>query len=415
MKNNRKLFLTLVFIAPLVIIFSQCLTINKDKPDPRGNAYAGSSTCIKCHRDVYDNYLHTPHFSTTRLANIHSIGGSFDHGKNEYYFSKDQKVVMEQRKDGLYQVAYVNGKVVNAQRFDITFGGVKAESYLYWKGNATYQLPLSYFKALGWTNSPGFESAYANYGRVIGRRCFECHASYIKDLPMEDHSLTETETFDKSSVVLGIDCERCHGPLANHVNYHTDYPNEKDAKYVTTYLSLSRAQRIDMCAVCHSGNKHRILHTTFDFQPGDTLYNFIEIPLFPEPVDSAKLDVHGNQAQLLASSKCFINSKMDCATCHNVHKNERGNLALFSQKCMACHNTVNHNFCPMVSSLGAAIKNNCIDCHMPARSSNVIAVENAGKGTTVPYFVRTHHIAVYADASQKVINHLKASDKLTSK
>ena len=405
----------LIFIVPLVVIFSQCLTVNKNKPDPRGDAYAGSSTCIKCHKDVYDNYLHTAHFSTTRLADIHTIANGYAHGKSEYYFDKDQKVVVEQRKDGLYQVAYVKGKQVKAQRFDITFGGVKAESYLYWKGNATYQLPLSYFKTIGWTNSPGFESAYANYGRVIGRRCFECHASYIKDLPMEDHSLTETETFDKNSVMLGVDCERCHGPLANHVDYHTDYPNEKDAKYVTKYLSLSRAQRIDMCAVCHSGNKHRILHTTFDFQPGDTLSRFLEIPLFPERVDSTKLDVHGNQAQLLASSKCFISSKLDCSTCHDVHKNDRGNLAMYSQKCMTCHKTENHNFCPMASSLGAAIKNNCIDCHMPRRSSNVIAIEAAGKKMEVPYEVRTHHIAVYADVSQKVMSYLKLANKPATK
>ncbi len=407
--------MTLVFIVPLVVIFSQCLTINKNKPDPRDAIFAGSKTCITCHKDVYDNYLHTAHFSTTRLADIHSIGGSFDHGKNVFYFNKDQKVVMEQRKDGLYQVAYDKGKQVKAERFDITFGGVKAESYLYWKGNKMYQLPLSYFKTLGWTNSPGFDSTYADYGRVIGKRCFECHASYVEDLPMKDQSLSQTEELDKNSVILGIDCERCHGGMTNHVNFHTAYPNEKDPKYVARYASLSRAQRIDMCAVCHSGNKSRVIRSTFYFMPGDTLSHFLEMPLFAPQVDSTKLDVHGNQAQLLASSKCFINSKMDCATCHDVHKNDRDNLAMYSQKCMSCHNTVNHNFCPMASSLGAAIKNNCIDCHMPKRSSNVIAVETAGKGTAVPYQVRTHHIAVYADASQKVMSYLKSANKPTSK
>lgn len=415
MKSNRKLFLILVFIVPLVVIFSQCLTINKNKPDPRDAIFAGSKTCITCHKDVYDNYLHTAHFSSTRLADIHSIGGSFDHGKNVFYFSKDQKVVMEQRKDGLYQVAYNKGKQVNAERFDITFGSVKAESYLYWKGNKIYQLPLSYFKTLGWTNSPGFDSTYADYSRVIGKRCFECHASYVEDLPMKDQSLSQTEELDKNSLILGIDCERCHGGMTNHVNFHTAYPNEKDPKNVVRYISLSRAQRIDMCAVCHSGNKSRVIRSTFYFMPGDTLSHFLEMPLFAAAVDSTKLDVHGNQAQLLASSKCFIGSKMDCATCHDVHKNDRGNVAMYSQKCISCHNTVNHNFCPMASSLGAAIKNNCIDCHMPKRSSNVIAVETAGKGRDVPYQVRTHHIAVYADASQKVMSYLKSANKPTSK
>jgi len=417
MKSNRKLFLIIIFIVPLVFIFSQCLTINKDKPDPRGDIFAGSSTCIKCHKDVYDNYLHTAHFSTTRLADIHSIGGSFSPHDNTFYFSKDLKVVMEKRADGLYQVTYSKGKQINAERFDITFGGVKAESYLYWKGNQMYQLPMSYFRSLGWTNSPGFDSTYANYTRMIGRRCFECHSSYIKDLPVETqglHSL-DAENFDKNSLILGIDCERCHGPSANHVNYQTAFPEEKKAKYIATYASLSRAQKINMCAVCHSGNKNLILRTTFVFKPGDDLANFVENPPYQKPVDSAKLDVHANQSQLLASSKCFINSNMDCATCHNVHQNERGNLAMYSQKCMSCHTTANHNFCPMAPKLGAAIKNNCIDCHMPARSSNIITVETEGKGKEVPYLVRTHHIAVYTDASQKIINYLKNNNKLISK
>ena len=395
MKSNRRLFFILVLFAIVLAICSQCLSTKNDKPDARGDMFAGSAACVNCHSNIYKNYRHTAHFLTTRLADIHSIGGSFNHGKNEFYFSKHQKVVMEQRKDGLYQVAYVNGKEINAKRFDITFGGVKAESYLYWKGNKIYQLPLSYFKALGWTNSPGFDSTYADYGRLIGGRCFECHASYIKDLPMQNRSLHQTEAFDKSSVMLGIDCERCHGPLANHVNYHTDNPQDKTPHYVTTYTSLSRAQRVDMCAVCHSGNKNRVLRPVFEFEPGDTLWHFVEMPLFQAKVDSAKLDVHGNQAQLLASSKCYISSKMDCATCHNVHMNERGNLAFFSQKCMTCHTAVTHNFCPMASRLGNAIKSNCIDCHMLARPSNVIAVETAGKGKNVPYLVRTHHIAVY--------------------
>ena len=406
MKSKRNLFLALIFLIPLVFIFSQCLTFSKQ--DPRGEAYAGSATCIKCHKEIYDDYLKTAHYSTTRLSDIHNIGGSFNYGSNEFYFSKDLKVVMEKTDSGLYQVAYYKGKEIRRGKFDITFGSVKAESYLSWHKIEIFQLPLSYFHSLNsWTNSPGFDSSHADFGRIIGKRCFECHASYIKDLPLETHDLKQKEQFDRNSVILGIDCERCHGPLANHVNYHLDNPDEKSAKYIVTYGSLTRAQKIDMCAVCHSGNKNRIIHTVFDFQPGDALSQFKETPLFPEPVDTTKLDVHGNQAQLLASSQCFIKSNMDCATCHDVHHNDRSNLALFSQKCMSCHSTANHNFCPEAPKLGAAIKNNCIDCHMPARASNVIAIETEGKGRAVPYLVRTHHIAVYTDASKKVMDYLK--------
>jgi hypothetical protein len=406
--------LILVFAIPLLAIFSQCQYFTAAPPDQRGELYAGSSTCIKCHKDVYTDYLHTAHFNTTRLANEHSISGSFKPGSNVFAFNKDLKVVMEKRDSGWYQVAYLKGKVISAQRFDITFGGVKAETYLYWKGNQLYQLPMSYFKALhNWTNSPGYNTSYVDFNRPIGTRCFECHSSYIKELPQQTHSLQRDINFDKTSLILGIDCERCHGPALNHVNYQTAYPEEKKAKYITTYASLSRVQKIDMCAVCHSGNSGTMLRSTFAFKPGDDLAKFKVVELFQTDNNPDKLDVHGNQSQLLQSSKCFMMSKMDCITCHNVHTNDRQQIAMYSQKCMGCHTMANHNFCPEAPKLGAVIKTNCIDCHMPAKPSNVIAVGTSlSPGMAVPYLVRTHRIAIYADAAQAVINKLKNNNQL---
>jgi len=412
MISNRKLLLALIFAIPLLAIISQCDIFSSPPPDPRGPIYAGSSTCIKCHKDIYDDYLHTAHFSSTRLADVHSISGSFAPGHNVFYFSKNLKVVMEKRDSGLYQVAYLNGKVLNSHRFDITFGGVKAQSYLYWKGNELYQLPMSYFKSLhSWTNSPGYDSTYADFSRPIGTGCLDCHSSYFQQLPSESQSLTRKMDFDKKAVILGIDCERCHGPATNHVNYQTDFPEEKKARYITTYASLTRAQKVNMCAVCHSGNSGMVLRPTFDFKATDHIEDF-RLPELYQVQDPKKLDVHGNQTQLLQSSQCYIQSKMDCATCHNLHSNERDQVALFSQRCMNCHTEANHNFCKMAPQIGAMIKNNCIDCHMPATPSNKIAVGISGSGRAVPYLVRNHHIAIYADASEKVMNDLKRTNRL---
>jgi hypothetical protein len=407
MKINRKWLLTLIFVIPLIAIFSQCLT-NSEKPDPRGELYAGSSTCIKCHKDISDSYVHTAHFSTTRLASGNAMNGDFNRHANVFYFNKDLKVIMEKHNNGLYQVAYNQGKLIQAERFDMTFGGVKAETYLYWKGNKVYELPMSYFNALkSWTNSPGLDTTHADFSRMIGARCFECHSSYIRQLPQQTQSLSRSEELDKNSLIFGIDCERCHGPAANHVNYHLAYPEEKKAKYIKTYASLTRLQKIDMCATCHSGNDAHMLKSVFSFKPGDNLADYKEVVFAHQNIDSAKLDVHGNQTQLLESSKCFIMSKMNCTSCHSVHVNQRQSVALFSQHCTSCHTSANHNNCKMEPTIGGIIRNNCIDCHMPARPSNAIAVKTSGKGRAVPYLVRTHHIAIYKDASIKVLNNLK--------
>jgi HrpA-like RNA helicase len=403
MVSKRTLLLSLVFLIPLSVMLTECY--NNKKEDARGQVFAGSATCISCHKDVYNSYIHTAHFETSRPAALETIHGSFNKGHNVFSFGNGTSVTMEKRKDGLYQAGYEHGKPTTAEKFDITIGGVKAETYLYWKGNKLFELPMSYFSALhSWTNSPGYDTERIDFTRPIVRRCMECHSSYINELPNPNLSLTNRAVeFDKSSLIYGIDCERCHGPAANHVNFHTQFPEVKKAKYITTYNALTRQQKLDACAVCHSGNKDVFIRSAFVFKQGDTLAKFKEHNFAQQNTNPATLDVHGNQNGLLSSSKCFVMSNMNCNTCHNVHKKESGNLVLYSQRCMSCHTTANHNVCKLLPKLGDVIKKNCIDCHMPVKPSNMIQVEANGSKLKVPYLVRTHRIAIYPQETKKII------------
>ena len=408
MSVKRMIFLILIFFIPVSIIVTACLR-NSSKEDPRGQIFAGSASCIKCHKDIYDSYLNTAHFQTSRPASIHSIHGSSFQNSNTFHFGKNKWIRVEKRNGALYQVAYVNGKETEAERFVVTIGGVKAETYLYWKGKQLFEMPLSYFNALhSWTNSPGYEAGRINFNRPILRRCLECHSSYIKEVPQSNINMVHREVeLDSTSLIYGIDCERCHGPAANHVNFHTQFPDEKKARYITTYQSLTRSQKLDACAVCHSGNKGVFQISAFVFKQGDTLAKFKEPDFLHQDPNPATMDVHGNQNGLLASSKCFLMSNMDCGTCHNTHVKESLNLAIYSQKCMQCHSEANHNVCKMAPKLGLSIKSNCIDCHMPAKPSNVISVESANGKMAIPYMVRTHRIAIYPDETKKIMSFIK--------
>jgi len=90
------------------------------------------------------------------------------------------KLVMEERKSGLYQVVYIKGKEETARRFDIVIGsGKKGQTYLYWYGNELNQLPVSYFASVHrWANSPGFPSETILFDRNIESRCMECHTTF---------------------------------------------------------------------------------------------------------------------------------------------------------------------------------------------------------------------------------------------
>jgi hypothetical protein len=54
------------------------------------------------------------------------------------------------------------------------------------------------------------------------------------------------------------------------------------------------------------------------------------------------------------------------------------------------------------------MQNNCIDCHMPLKPSNTIAVNDTANKKSSPYLVRTHRIAIYPNETKKILAFLRA-------
>ena len=186
--------------------------------------------------------------------------------------------------------------------------------------------------------------------------------------------------------------------------FHTRHPGEKTGTAIINARLLSRRQRLDACALCHSGARVP-LKPAFSFTTGDTLEHF-SLPKYSGD-EVASLDVHGNQYGLLTSSKCFRLSQMDCSSCHNVHVNEVNSPALFSQKCMTCHNAATHITCTVKRIAGAVLSDNCIDCHMPALPSQKILLTMSDASRTVHNLVRTHRIAIYPERTKEYLEKVK--------
>ena len=403
--TKPKILRFLIFLVPLPFLLAQCLTESAKPGDPRGPLYAGPSSCASCHKSVYQSYMHTAHFMASGAATDSLVQGNFNKGFNEFVFNTQAKVVMNKTDSGMYQSSYVNSRVELKRRFDVIFGGVKGQTYAYWLANELFQLPISYVtNRHTWINSPGYDSTRAVFERAVNTRCLDCHMSFAKqEAPQLPNFYSGVEGFQKASFVFSVDCERCHGPAAQHVKFHTDNPTEKTAKFIVPFRSLSREQKINMCAVCHSGSGSPIIKPTFGFKPGDTLSKFIAVNRGPANTNYKFLDVHGNQKALLESSKCFINSALDCSTCHDTHVNDRDKLTLYATKCMTCHSKTSHFQCKMASKPSETmLTNNCISCHMPAFPSHTIVAGQQGA------LVHTHHIGIYPEETEKILVYIKA-------
>jgi hypothetical protein len=424
MLNTRRLPFISLGLVGLVVVSSKCIPSGPGSGDPRGAGYAGMAVCLDCHKGIGGSYLHAAHAMTSGVADAHSVDGSFVAPWNEFVYGPGREVVMERRDSGLFQVAVTPGGQVE-HRFDIAVGsGRKAQTFLYWNGDGIFQLPVSYFLTEhSWANSPHYPMDSIWFGRAVEVGCFECHASNIAMTGMiHVDAFHGTPQYDRSSIVYGIDCERCHGPGALHAAWQAAHKEDMVGRYIARFAALSRQQKLDVCAQCHSGGHASELRSLFRFKPGDTLANFV----FADPRMSsgpANTDVHGNQYELLAASQCFLRSAtLECGSCHDPHVRERDSLTVFATRCMNCHGKAGlvgeHGGMSGSSAAGVRgvdvgftgglravdigfLTRNCIDCHMPAKASEAITMLTRQQRDPVADLVRTHLIAIYPTETRK--------------
>jgi hypothetical protein len=388
--------LVVALLVVVVLTWVSCINSSAEKETLTINnfaAYAPTQACASCHKEIYDTHIKTAHYLTGQPANEQSIKGSFKKGENNYSYTPLILLSMQQRDSGFYQVAYFKGQEKKAMKFDIVIGsGVMGQSYLNWRNDKLYQLPITYFtEANQWSNSPGFPQDRVLIDRPVTSRCLECHVSYAEGVP--DKAMEPT-AFDKNKIVFGVACQTCHGPGAKHVAYHEANKTDTVARFIVNTANFTQQQQIDACALCHSGD---IKKTTpsFTFIAGKNLKDYFSIDE-SKTVNNQNLDVHGNQVGLLKQTKCFQLSKnMTCSSCHNTHENQRSNLQMFSQKCMSCHNIDDKKFNVAAHTPLNIAKKDCINCHMPQQTSKSIAVFLQGQEVPKASRLRTHFISIY--------------------
>jgi tetratricopeptide (TPR) repeat protein len=140
-------------------------------------------------------------------------------------------------------------------------------------------------------------------------RCFDCHA-----------------TNSTGDMRPGIECERCHGPGAAHVQ-------APSVKNIQNPGRLSAQGLVQFCGQCHR--------------------------LPPSEVDERE-STRFAPIGLMASS-CFRRSnQLSCLTCHDVHADVSQNASDYVRKCSGCHAGATP-----VLNCRRATGDNCLPCHMP--------------------------------------------------
>lgn len=369
--------------------------------DKTSGGFIGAEACADCHQSYYDGYIATSHYVTSKVADSQSIKGSFAKGKNSLT-SKSTSISIEMEVDDGTPLQRLlidsNGEQFGADfEFGLVTGSGKlGQTYLYWQGQHLYQMHASYLTSQQcWINSPGFADGTANFARPVMAPCLECHATYFETL-----GGTSNE-FRRDNFVLGVSCERCHGPGRAHVEFHRQNPDDKVAKAILNPANLSVERALDMCQVCHGGMPNGLKQPAFSFKVGEKL---VDHYTFPASKEQLLTGVHSNaQLPRLQASKCFQESEqMTCVDCHNPHQFERGNTKLFSERCIRCHPPSD---CGQFETLGQSLTDNCIDCHMA--SVEVQDIQLSSEGQAFHPTMRDHRIGVLPQATEKFLRNKK--------
>lgn len=369
--------------------------VTKRSGNPAG--YLGPQACAPCHQQRVADFRKTNHFRTSRLPSDEPMPPGFGAGEGTYA-TRDPSLTFEMHQEGkeyLQSAVRITptGQQRTTEKIGLVYGaGGGDEVYHYWRDSRLFQLPVAWMRPTNkWINAPGFKDGTARFDRETAARCVECHNTWFTHVP------GTANQYQRDSLILGVTCERCHGPAREHVQYHEAHPKDDAAQAIVHPGELAREQQMDLCGQCHS-NADKRRTPPFSFRPGDKLADHFRIDVGKQPED----DHTANQVYYLRQSKCFQKSdSLTCITCHDPHQpTGPASVAASRGACLSCHQP---EHCQEQPKVPEAVRGDCVGCHMPARPAMSVYfhTENDDFVPLVPR--HEHRIAIYPAGRLEVL------------
>lgn len=352
--------------------------------------YVGPEVCAGCHAERVEAVRKTSHFNASGpVVREKLLAPVTEH----VHVSEAAGLRLEvgARGDELWQQGIDDVRDERmSRRMDVVIGSGKlAQTFLSWEGDRLYELPATWFAAVGWRFSPGYFDDRVDFARPVPGQCLECHALWAQPGNPE---LVRDNAF-VGPIYWGVTCEKCHGPGREHVAWGKLHPKAEHGEHIVVPSDLPRARRDDICLLCHSQRGDE-LQPVFSFRPGDDLRQHYAAPAATAPaVTAAPAALHSfDQGDRLAASRCYQESgTMSCITCHNPHRFERGDDDGFSARCQGCHELARLPRTPGDAKHEG--KQPCVGCHMPRRGTE--AERRPGAPPEPRAQMRDHRIGIY--------------------
>jgi predicted CXXCH cytochrome family protein len=231
--------------------------------------------------------------------------------------------------------------------------------------------------------------------------CSQCHSVGTRPGLLDFEGRYETRT-----VELGVACEACHGPAAEHVRRYRSPlrrylqhlragrdPDVRDPSVVNP-AKLEPHRSVDVCAQCHSFGEwtdQRAYGTDgIPFRPGTLLSDVrsvfrytedLEDPMLAEILGSDPLALRGNfwrDGTIRVAGREYnglledvhLESDLTCLSCHSMHAYDSPNDQLATESagdrsCLGCHAEYVGRVTEHTRHGPRSSGSECMNCHMP--------------------------------------------------
>lgn len=297
--------------------------------------YGGSASCRECHQEAYVAWEQSHHGRAERLPSApvddaaFVPAAKFNHGTQQTIAAKAagkfQLTSMGPRgTQEVFTIERVIGESPLRQML-VSFPGGR------WQATEAAYDPHSN----QWFNVYGAEDRQAGeWGHWTGRgmnwnsMCATCHNTRLR----KNYDLTN-DVYRTTMAEQSVGCESCHGPMRDHKEWQS--ANQGKGQVDPTIKKLSRDQRFDTCAACHS----RRGEITGDPKPGDSFYDHHLLATVDESdlfYPDGQIRDEDYEVSAFMGSRMF-HKGVRCVDCHDFHSAKvrlPGNLL-----CLSCHGT----------------------------------------------------------------------------
>jgi hypothetical protein len=387
----------------------------------REGGYLGSEACRPCHGDHHATWERTFHRTMTQLPGAQTVVGLFDGqsvaygGSSARVFEQDGRYLMDLPAAGGGRREAEVALAVGSRRYQQYFERVSRGD-----GFAFVRLPiLWHIEARRWLHlntvflnpdSDDWDEHRADWNS----NCIFCHNTGPEPR-MEnyrDPSRRGVESFQSEVAELGIACEACHGPGADHAEEQRD-PLRRYSGLLTgardplivqpTRLDQERA--VGVCGQCHGqrlpepiSRVEAWLTTGPTYRSGERLLEHVAPVTAATPVrggadpDLFRLRFWGDgtprltayEYQGVTDSACYTKGSLTCGSCHTMHSarpgDELGNLTppmRGNGACLQCHGELGRDLAAHTHHGPDSSGSQCMECHMPRVVYGVVEIHRS--------------------------------------